>query len=40
MEKRLRDREALDALRAPVRADFIAGNSPHFFRVVAEERSV
>ncbi len=34
------EREALDALRAPLRADLVAGNTPHFFRIGLEEEQV
>ena len=40
MNHRLRNREALDALSTPVRANLAARNAPHLLGVVAEERAV
>ena len=40
MHHRLRNREALDALTAPVGADLAAGHAPHLLGVVAEERTI
>src|ERR1700722_16034864 len=40
MRQRLAQRKALDALRAPFRADLIAGHTPNFFRVALEERFI
>ena len=34
------EREALDALRAPLGADLVAGHAPHLFGVGLEERQV
>ena len=40
MDDRLRNREALDALSTPVRANLAARYAPHLLGVVAEERAV
>ena len=40
MHHGLGNREALDALAAPVGADLAAGHAPHLLGVVAEERTV
>ena len=40
VQERFREREALDALRAPFGGNFMAGHAPHLFRIIAEERAI